>query len=433
VAETLPQRIQQHQVWTDLNDLDQILIDAEPLLDGADPDIASTHASLVALVKHIQMVLNSINPILASETLLGTISGSINAVHNAVDTAIQQEDAALLTRAWSLADPVFSNLSYLPVVTSRPDMEGITEAIGQFHQHLVELHEGVQQQAKTLGEEIEALEERRIEIATDITSQKEALTTAISDFEAQMATAISEFQEQIAAEQTNQEAAYTEAFAAAQSKLDAATEKGEEFYKQDEDRHQEQIKRFDTEFEALKSGIDTAAREAADANAAQAAALISDLQQHLESAKELVGMIGEVTMTGHYQRNAAEQKKEADRRRYATVAAIIAAVASPAILLWYGLSHRADRDWIDYASRIGVTVALVGLASYLGAQARIHRQLEAKFRSLELELATLDPFLSTMSEKERHNIKTQLASRYFVGADSDAVPLEHLDEPTSTS
>ncbi|MGH2615924.1 MAG: hypothetical protein ACRDJC_11835 [Thermomicrobiales bacterium] len=52
------------------------------------------------------------------------------------------------------------------------------------------------------------------------------------------------------------------------------------------------------------------------------------------------------------------------------------------------------------------------------------------YRALELELATLDPFLSSMSDDERHRIKAQLSMRYFVGIDPDAVDLE---DPTRSA
>lgn len=296
----------------------------------------------------------------------------------------------------------------------------MTEAISHFHQHLNQLLVELQTRANTMHDEIEELDERRNEIATDISAQKDALATAISGFENQIATAISKFQEQIAAEQQKQAAEYDAAFEAAQAKLDAANKQGEDVYEQDESRHLDQIKRFDTEFEALRTEIDTAAKETAANNAAQAAEMIADLQEHLEKAKSLVEMIGEVTMTGHYQRNALEQKKAADTWRLATVVASILAVASAALLAWHGLFHRADRDWIDYISRFGVTIALAALATYLGAQSLRHRKREISYRSLELELATLDPFLSSIPDEERHRIKAHLSMRYFVGTNPAA-------------
>jgi len=67
MARSIPQRIQQHEIWTVLNDLDQIFTDAEQLLEGEDLEVASSHVSLLALAKHTHGVLKSINPVLVPE------------------------------------------------------------------------------------------------------------------------------------------------------------------------------------------------------------------------------------------------------------------------------------------------------------------------------------------------------------------------------
>jgi hypothetical protein len=51
----------------------------------------------------------------------------------------------------------------------------------------------------------------------------------------------------------------------------------------------------------------------------------------------------------------------------------------------------------------------------LTAQSREHRRRERVYRALELELATLDPFLNSLDETERIRIKGTLAMRYFLG------------------
>lgn len=428
MAATRSKRIQEHQVWTDLGALDEVLAESELLLVDTDSEIVSAHASLLALAKHTRVVLKSLNPILVPESQLEAVRRSIEGIYNSVTAGINQQDPSQLVTALTQAEPLLATLAVLPVVRSKHDTAGMTEAISQFHQYVDLTIDDVRARADTLREEIEALDEHRVEIASVVSAQKDALATTISGFEDQITTAIGEFQEQIATEQQKQATENTAAFQAVQTKLDAAITQATAYYDEDDDRHEEQVKRFDTEFEALKTEIDTAAKEAASTTAAQAKEMIKNLQEHLDTAKSLVEMIGEVTMTGHYQKNASEQKKAADNWRIATVVVTALTVAWAVGLAAYGLSHRADRDWFDYVSRIGVTVTLAALAGYLGTQARTHRRRETNYRALELELATLDPFLSSMSDDERHRIKAHLAMRYFIGVDPDAtaVTLEEL-------
>lgn len=79
-------------------------------------------------------------------------------------------------------------------------------------------------------------------------------------------------------------------------------------------------------------------------HAEQVRATLDELHQELEkrlaTAKSLVEMIGEVTMTGHYQRNAIDQKKAADKWRLATVAAGSLAIISAIVVVVLGPSTR---------------------------------------------------------------------------------------------
>lgn len=326
MAGTRPRRIQQHQIWTDLDDLDRILTDAAQLIAGEDPEAASAHVSLLALAKHTRGVLRSINPVLVPETQLDAVNRSVTGVSNSVTAAIEQDDATQLVAAWSLAEQLLATIAVLPVVKSRHDTAGMAEAMDHFHQHLGELLDDVQTRADALHDEMGELDERRAELVSEISGQKGLLADAISGFEARFA-----------ADQEARSAEYTTELEASKARLDAAEKEASEFYDQDEDRHTEQMAGFQTEFEEIKSALDTDAKAMADAHAVQAAETIANLEEQLAKAKSLVEMIGEVTMTRHYQKNAIEQKESADKWRKWTVVASALAVTSAAVMTGIGL------------------------------------------------------------------------------------------------
>ncbi len=413
LAKTAPERIREHKVWTDLDDLDQRLAEAEPLLEEGGPEDAAAHASLVALAKHTREVLKSANPVLVSEIQLNAVDAPLTTIIASVGQVPQLGNPAQLVSAATIADQVLSPLAVIPVVKSRSDIAGVTEAVGDFHRHLGEILEAVETRSNTMQEELAELDRRRADLTAEIESQKGVLATAISTFETQSA-----------GERTARGDEFTAAFQDVQEKLEAAEKQANTYYQDDEARHVEQMNQFQTEFDELKVKLDNLAQETAEGHAAQATETITNLEDQLAKGKRLVEMIGEVTMTGHYQRNAKEQKTEADQWRKQTVGAAIVAVPVAAVVLVWGLIHPADRDWFTTASRLGVAIALGGLAAYLGNQARLHRHRETTYRALELELATLDPFLSSLDEETRHQLKAQLAPRYFVGVDPDARILE---------
>lgn len=125
-------------------------------------------------------------------------------------------------------------------------------------------------------------------------------------------------------------------------------------------------------------------------------------------------MIGEVTMKGHYQQNAVEQREVADKWRRAAVWASVATVAVAVTVVVMGI-FADDPKWYEVVSQAGVTVTVASIATYLGRQSLSHRRREEQYRALELELATLDPFLNSLEPTERNQIKALLAKRYFAG------------------
>ena len=90
---------------------------------------------------------------------------------------------------------------------------------------------------------------------------------------------------------------------------------------------------FETEIEDLKSKIDTDTTD-----------LVTSLQTKLEEAKKIVSVIGDIGVTGNYQRIANEHKATANLWRWITIAFM---TAFTILLVWtiYDLSSHGF-DWV---------------------------------------------------------------------------------------
>lgn len=381
--------------------------EAKPLLSDEDDDVISAHLSLQELIRHSRAVLRNVNTLIASETQLAAVHGPIATMTTYVSEAISQRNTGKLVSAFENSNNLLNALVTLPTVSRKEDLSSVAEGLDQFHEQFVELLGDVQSRTSTLRDEIAELGRQRDAISEDIDAKKTALETYIDEFE-----------EQLSEDQKQQEESYTAEFAAVQTKLDEAIARANTYYDEDVGRHDEQLKTFRTEFDQFAADQQSHYSEMSEQHAQQAAELLQDLQDKLTEGQKLVGMISEVTMTGHYQRNAEQQKRSADIWRIATVVAIVATVASAVVVAYVGYVNRTEPGWWNFVHTAGVTLALSALSAFLAKQTRSHRQRETQYRSLELELATLDPFLSTMSDDDRHRIKSDLASRYFVGTAS---------------
>lgn len=72
-----------------------------------------------------------------------------------------------------------------------------------------------------------------------------------------------------------------------------------------------------------------------------------------------------------------------------------------------------DSEWQAIAIRLGITIALAVPATYCSREAGGHRRVERATRKLELQLASIDPYLAKFPPEERNEIKKSLAERFF--------------------
>lgn len=73
----------------------------------------------------------------------------------------------------------------------------------------------------------------------------------------------------------------------------------------------------------------------------------------------------------------------------------------------------ANYDWIKSVIRIIAAAALSYPATYAARESSKHRKLETLNRKLELELASLTPFIELHSEEQKREIKSKLVDKYF--------------------
>lgn len=138
---------------------------------------------------------------------------------------------------------------------------------------------------------------------------------------------------------------------------------------------------------------------------------IEELNSKLNDAKRIVGIIGNVGVTGNYQKIADENKKSAN---YWRVIAIVLMTLMAIILIITLFQLSGDKfDFKLYLLRIISVAILLYPAIYAAKESTKHRNLETLNRSRELELASIEPFIELLPEEKKQLIKESLVERYF--------------------
>lgn len=138
---------------------------------------------------------------------------------------------------------------------------------------------------------------------------------------------------------------------------------------------------------------------------------VKNINTKLEEAKKLVNVIGNVGVTGNYQNIANEHKKSANLWRFLAILFMTILSALLVYAIWDVSS--ANYDWVKSLIRVIAAAALSYPATYAARESSKHRKLETVNRKLELELASLTPFIEMLPEEKKREIKAKLVEKYF--------------------
>lgn len=139
--------------------------------------------------------------------------------------------------------------------------------------------------------------------------------------------------------------------------------------------------------------------------------IIKNLNSKLDEAKKIVNIVGNVGATGNFQNIANHHRKIANTFRWIALSFM---VLMSALLIWSIVElTRGDFDLSKSIVRILAASILTYPAIYTSRESTKHRKLETHNRNLELELASIGPFIELLPEDKKQTIKEELVKRYF--------------------
>jgi hypothetical protein len=171
-------------------------------------------------------------------------------------------------------------------------------------------------------------------------------------------------------------------------------------------------KEFDKDKEKYRKDIDEKI-ELLDSSSAK---IISELKLKLKDARKLVNVIGNVGATGNFQVLANYHNKEANKWRI--VAISFMSILSLILIITIWDIHIGNFDWVRSVVRIFAAGILSYPATYAAQESSKHRRQENYNRKIELELASINPFIEILEEPKKQIIKEKLVDKYFGNNDT---------------
>ncbi len=152
-------------------------------------------------------------------------------------------------------------------------------------------------------------------------------------------------------------------------------------------------------------------------NAQQVLARLKELS---EDAESVVGALATSTVANGYGDFAEKQRNAADKLRWGAIFGFL--VTGAVAIGWLLESRNASLSISEALLRFLLTVSFGGLSAYLVAQSADHRREEFQAKMIELKLRTFDPFIATLDEDKRRELKGDTARSLFMhGLDGNGV------------
>lgn len=140
---------------------------------------------------------------------------------------------------------------------------------------------------------------------------------------------------------------------------------------------------------------------------------LEDMKAKHTDILEIHGLVGTDGVAGGYQRGATDERSAANSWRLTAMVALALACGWLASRYFYGFGGNGEVNWTDLIAAGSLTLVLIGTAGYAARQSKIHRDSEQQMRWFALEVKAIDPFMSSLPEEQRNELKKQLTERLF--------------------
>ncbi|MCO6438560.1 MAG: hypothetical protein J5J06_15825 [Phycisphaerae bacterium] len=413
-------RFQNHALQNSLKELQQKIDSAKLKLD----DTAQTegYARFCKIVSLAKGVLETVDPELVTEQALNQVQGAISNMSAHFDAFVEKKDWNHLNQP---ADQLLNVLHLLPrnelADGDRPYAEQIAKLQGAAESvvdglragavKIEKQHQQVAQKVSQLGQKVGAFE-------SEIVEQKKRIDTLIN-------------------EQTTQ---FSQRAEERNTKFNEQHGRFEQTESQRAQQFAERFGQFKTEHKEVTNEIRESAKKLLDEQRTAFDTLVSEhrsesqevldeLKVNLEEAAKIVGLIGNTGLTGNYQRVANAEKKIADLFRWIAIGCMLVMVVC-VVLIVRNITAQ-DFNWEIALFRLLAAIAFGAPAWYCAHESTRHRRNEHRNRRIELELASLSPYLAEMPDEERRKIIAELSKDYFgreddLGQDEIVNKLKHL-------
>lgn len=343
--------------------------------------------------------LDRVDPWLISVNSLNTMNNNISQIVNLLSNFMNDKNQQHLNQIFNHLEALLQYFSQVLVTKTPEDIEGVRSSVITFRksvgQHLSLLEKDINETRASFNKNAEKLNE----LTTSIESQKSRIDSVINDFQNQFLQAQSQKTEAFNTFIKKAEADFKGLYDSNTDTFEKIVETQHENSNSINEGFQAQVDTQQKSFETLIEEMKTEFQ--------------SELIHLREMNKEAEKILGIVSMKGL----ARGYQKIANSEGWKAFSWNIFSILSLLGILWFGyefiIKHEGVMEWTALISRIVLTGVGLTLFTYCAKQATNHRNEERRNRKIELELASLDPYIKDFEPEEQKDVKEKLVEKYF--------------------
>lgn len=364
-------QFEQHDVHQSLTSLQTTLTSIEEVDEEPSPEVTEETERLKQVIIRIEKTLDTLDPFLIPISILNNLNASIQQSLAQLNQYESNANISHLQGANNQIDGALVHLSQLVPIQDEASLESLTEGISSFRRSIGQYNRHVNDESKSIKSDIGAATQSLEQLTENIASQQSRLDDVVSEFQRQF----SESEERRRSEF-------------------AETEKNQE-----------------TRFREFQEELGDKSNSFFDEQSTIANERLEEITAHKERAQQLIHVIANTGMVGGYQKIANDERRAAFRWQVIAVGAFVGLISFA--IFAFGATLGDSVSWQIFGARTLVAVAFGVLAAYGARQADKHEHVERSNRRLELALASVDPYLVSLPENLQHEVKQELAMRFF--------------------
>ncbi|MFK7873648.1 MAG: hypothetical protein AB8C84_10885, partial [Oligoflexales bacterium] len=386
-----------NDMHTNLDSLKQLIASLVANDEASNVEMTEDITRIQQVVEFTSVRLDSLDPNLVPIAAINNMSKLIANINNELNSYQKNKNPSHIQQGNNHVDSLLAQLSNILQITTPDDVNNIRESITSFRRSAAQNLRLLQSETEDQQNRVEELKKNIDSFSDEVKQQKNKLDAAITQFQQQFSEAENSRREAFSALEKDQREK-------SEASLKSYTTQFEDLFR----------KNTNTEAEFSRK-LTEATQQGEQKLKESTKKLIEEIEEEKSKAEKLVHIIGNTGMVGGYQRTANQKRNAAQLWKGVTFISLSGLVGFAIYAMT--LTTEDSFNWGVFSARVFVSITFGVLAAYAARQGDRNDRLEAKHRRTELELASINPYLSDLPEDKQRQIKEELSRRIFGASD----------------